>query len=292
MGSVMLHELYFVNLGGAGKIPAVIAVALETHFGEVSRWRREFVGPARSLAGGPGWAVLSYSRYDGQFYNHFALDGSQAIVSAAPILGLDMCEHACHIEFGAYAAAYIDTFIRLMDWTVAADRLMSATSDGQPRGEGPGGERLPSISVEALRTVMHSEHPPQVVAARLRNYVSKNPDTIPNAVWRDSERHRERVGELSKSAPVIVFCVYGFRVGCETAAALCDSGLDAKLHAGPPVSLEGDRRPSRPPWPWGRRRTESCCLHCRVLAGVARRPRRWHSPSWGVAAPGRSTIRR
>jgi superoxide dismutase, Fe-Mn family len=51
-GSVILHELYFINLGGDGKIPAVVTPALEKNFGSVRRWRDEFVAAAQALAGG------------------------------------------------------------------------------------------------------------------------------------------------------------------------------------------------------------------------------------------------
>ena len=40
------------------------------------------------------------------------------------------------------------------------------------------------------------------------------------AVWRDPEHVQDWVGELSRSDPVVVFCVYGFHVGCQTAGAL------------------------------------------------------------------------
>ena len=84
----------------------------------------------------------------------------------------------------ANAAAFIDTFVRLIDWTVVADRLTRATGNGQPRGEDPGGETLPSISVEELRAAMKRDQPLQVVDARPRNdvrsYVSKNPGAIQN----------------------------------------------------------------------------------------------------------------
>src|SRR5262245_63788979 len=52
VGSVILHELYFLNLGGDGKVPAVVTAALEASFGGVHEWRCEFVAAARSLAGG------------------------------------------------------------------------------------------------------------------------------------------------------------------------------------------------------------------------------------------------
>src|SRR5438093_12852939 len=68
MGSVALHELYFGNLGGfrrAGpnsglgrpdwhEVPDAFAAEIAGDFGNVSAWRREFVGTAQSLAGGSG----------------------------------------------------------------------------------------------------------------------------------------------------------------------------------------------------------------------------------------------
>jgi superoxide dismutase, Fe-Mn family len=40
------------------------------------------------------------------------------------------------------------------------------------------------------------------------------------------------MGELSKSDPVVVSCVYGFHVGCRTAVALRKAGFDAKYMKG------------------------------------------------------------
>jgi rhodanese-related sulfurtransferase len=51
-------------------------------------------------------------------------------------------------------------------------------------------------------------------------------------VWRDPERVDEWIGELSKSEPVVTFCVYGFHIGCETAATLRKAGFDARYMAG------------------------------------------------------------
>jgi len=232
MGSVILHELYFLNLGGDGKVPAAVATALQTHFGGVPCWRREFVSAARSLAPGPGWVVLSYSRHDGRLYNQIALDDSHALVGAVPILVLDMYEHAYPIEFGANAAAYIDAFMRLIDWTVVAERLTEATGSAQRLRADPGGDTLPSISVEELRTVMRNDQQLQVVDARPRNYVSRNPDTMPAAVWRDPERVDDWCAQLSPEAPVFVYCAYGFEVGRNVTAALRERGFDARYVRG------------------------------------------------------------
>ena len=46
--------------------------------------------------------------------------------------------------------------------------------------------------------------------------------------WRDPEQLQQWIGELSKSEPVVVYCAYGFHVGCKTAIKLREAGFDAK----------------------------------------------------------------
>src|SRR5262249_20791477 len=117
MGSVALHELYFGNLGGEGnRVPDPARHVLEEHFGSVPAWRGEFGAAAQSLAGGSGWALLTYSRRHRRFWIQIAADHAEAAVDASPVLALDMYEHAYHIDFGANATAYIDAFLRNVDW--------------------------------------------------------------------------------------------------------------------------------------------------------------------------------
>ena len=52
------------------------------------------------------------------------------------------------------------------------------------------------------------------------------------AIWKDPERVNEWAAGLSKSEPVVVYCVYGFHVGCKTAIALRDAGFDASYMKG------------------------------------------------------------
>ena len=130
MGSVALHELYFGNLGGEGnKIPDPVAATLEQHFGSVRAWRREFVRAAQSLAHGSGWVALTYSRRAKRFWNQVASDHSQAAVDAAPVLVLDMYEHAYHLDFGANATAYIDAFMRNIDWAAVGARMAAVQGE-------------------------------------------------------------------------------------------------------------------------------------------------------------------
>src|SRR4029453_3780678 len=107
LNSVALHELYFGNLGGDGRVTEPARALLEEHFEGVAVWRREFVAAAQSRAGGSGWVLLTYSRRQKALWNQVGANHSQAAVDATPVLALDMYEHAYHLDFGANATAYI-----------------------------------------------------------------------------------------------------------------------------------------------------------------------------------------
>ena len=92
---------------------------------------------------------------------------------------------------------------------------------------------MPSVGVEEMKAMMESGSPVQVIYARPRHFVSRTQDIVPGATWRYPERLHDWIGELSKADPVVVYCAYGFHVGCRTAMALRDAGFDAKyMNAG------------------------------------------------------------
>jgi Fe-Mn family superoxide dismutase len=69
--------------------------------------------------------------------------------------------------------------------------------------------------------------PLQLIDTRPKHFVSRQQDIAGGVTWRDPERVRERMGELSRDKPVAVYCAYGFHVGCRTAIALRDASFDA-----------------------------------------------------------------
>jgi Fe-Mn family superoxide dismutase len=91
---------------------------------------------------------------------------------------------------------------------------------------------LPGVGVEEVKAMLDAGKAVQFVDARPRHYVSRTQDIIEGATWRDPERVQEWMNELSKSEPVVVFCVYGFHVGCRTASTLREAGFDAKYMKG------------------------------------------------------------
>src|SRR5437867_6915423 len=233
LNSVTLHELYFGNLGGEGnKVPEPVGALLEEHFGSVTAWRRDFVGSAQALAGGSGWVLLTYSRRQQRLWNQIAFDHSQAAVDAAPVLALDMYEHAYHLDFGANATAYIDAFMRNVDWTAVTERMAAVHADSALPSDDPSDQSLPSLSVEELAARLAKGEPVQVLDARPRHHISRTVDLMEGAVWRDPDRVEEWIGELSSDTPVAVYCAYGSHVGCNVTRTLVQRGFDARYIRG------------------------------------------------------------
>jgi len=125
-GSMVLHELYFANLGGSGRPGGALAEALRNSFGSAEAWEDDFRQTAASLYGGSGWTVLAWNQHTRELHNYWAADHSQSAVMGRPLLVLDLYEHAYHIDFGAAAARYVDAFFANVHWDEVQRRLESA----------------------------------------------------------------------------------------------------------------------------------------------------------------------
>src|SRR5712692_5454355 len=67
--SMVLHELYFANLGGSEPPSEDVVQAIGAGFGDFARWEREFRGTGVALGGGSGWVLLSYQVQNGVLRN-------------------------------------------------------------------------------------------------------------------------------------------------------------------------------------------------------------------------------
>jgi superoxide dismutase, Fe-Mn family len=123
--SMILHELFFDGLGDESAPGKELSSALARDFGSLDRWRAEFIAMGKALAGGSGWVLLSHSARDGRLVNQWAADHCHTLAGGQPILALDMYEHSYHIDYGAKAATYVDTYMNAIRWS-NADRLFAA----------------------------------------------------------------------------------------------------------------------------------------------------------------------
>ena len=121
LNSVILHEVYFANLGKGGSKPgADLAQQIERDFGSHDRWRTEFVGMGKALGGGSGWVLLAWSPRLGRLMNQWAADHTLTAADGEVLVALDMYEHAYHMDFGAKAGDYVNAFMGALDWTTAS----------------------------------------------------------------------------------------------------------------------------------------------------------------------------
>jgi superoxide dismutase, Fe-Mn family len=120
IGGIKNHEIYFEHLGGNGGAPeGLIGRLTERDFGSVEDWARDL--KATGMAG-RGWAWTAYDWDEGRLFN-YAGDAQNTfpIWNAAPLVALDVYEHAYWLDFQTDRASYIDAFFANLDWDVVND---------------------------------------------------------------------------------------------------------------------------------------------------------------------------
>ncbi|MES2946241.1 MAG: Fe-Mn family superoxide dismutase [Pseudomonadota bacterium] len=215
--SVLLHELYFASLGGAGKdMNPAMALALSASFGSVERWRDEFVAMGKALGGGSGWVLLSFQPREGRLVNQWAADHTHALAGAQPILALDMYEHAYHLDHGAQAGAYVDAFMTNIAWDKVYARYQHAVhAVGDELAADPA--RIPEVLLLDVRRAGVFEQAKTM---------------LPGASWADPATVSQWAATLPPGREVIVYCVYGHEVGRSTAMQLRAAGVNARFLVG------------------------------------------------------------
>jgi len=122
LNGVVLHELYFENLGGKGGKPSnTLLQPIARDFGSFERWQEDFKACGMSAR---GWVFLGFSFYDEKLHN-YCLDSHNFNVPSCviPILVMDVYEHAYAIDYGVKRQPYIDAFMKNIDWKVCEQRL-------------------------------------------------------------------------------------------------------------------------------------------------------------------------
>ncbi|MFZ2649697.1 MAG: Fe-Mn family superoxide dismutase [Burkholderiaceae bacterium] len=229
--SVLLHELYFGCLGGDGKTMApAMALALTANFGNVQRWREEFVAIGKALGGGSGWVLLTFNPREGRLVNLWAADHTHGLAGGTPILALDMYEHAYHLDHGAAAGAYVDAFMANIDWARVYERYQHAVHAASE----PFGAAQDQVAGAIVLDV------------RRAGVFEQATTMIPGARWCDPADVGHWAGELSADRDVVVYCVYGHEVGRATALRLRAAGLKARFLSGGIDAWQAAARPLEP----------------------------------------------
>lgn len=121
---MVLHEYYFDNLGGRGRIPknSVIYKRIQDRWGSFEKWRDEFTRTCKQR--GIGWTILYYNQEKDLLYNAWVTDHATGpLIGATPLLVVDLWEHAYLCQFGTDREKYVNTIFEYIDWDVVNRRF-------------------------------------------------------------------------------------------------------------------------------------------------------------------------
>jgi Fe-Mn family superoxide dismutase len=119
-----LHEYYFENLGGSGGIDknGKLAKKMAESFGSYEAWEKDF--RATGAMRGIGWVVLYQDPDSGRLINFWVNEHDVAHPSGcAPLLIMDVFEHAFMIDYGLKRADYIEAFFKNINWSAIDTRI-------------------------------------------------------------------------------------------------------------------------------------------------------------------------
>jgi Fe-Mn family superoxide dismutase len=120
-----LHELYFENLGGAATaLPGgALLEKMNAVFGSREAWEADFRGTGAMR--GIGWAILYQDNITGRLFNAWINEHDAGhLAGCAPLLIMDVFEHAFMLDFGLKRAAYIDAFFATINWETVESRML------------------------------------------------------------------------------------------------------------------------------------------------------------------------
>lgn len=121
VNGVYLHEYYFAMLGGDGKPSGVLADRLAHDFGGVEKWDTMFRACGMAAR---GWVVTAWDTHESRLRVYCGDTHNQGGVwGSIPIITLDVFEHAYFIDYGSDRKAYIDAFMKNLDWSAASQRF-------------------------------------------------------------------------------------------------------------------------------------------------------------------------
>lgn len=122
------HSLFWtvLNPEGGGEPDGELSKALEAQFGDFESFKRKFSDAAAGRFGsGWGWLVVNG---DGKLEVYNTLNQNSPLMDGdAPILGLDVWEHAYYLNYQNERGKYIDAFWNIVNWGEVSRRYSTLT---------------------------------------------------------------------------------------------------------------------------------------------------------------------
>ncbi len=121
LGGLKNHEIYFDSLGGDGKASGKIAELIDRDFGSFENYSKDL--KATGIAA-RGWVWTGIDHESGKLFNYIGdSQDTYPVWNVTPLLALDVYEHAYYADFFTARGAYIDEFLKHIDWAAVQARL-------------------------------------------------------------------------------------------------------------------------------------------------------------------------
>ena len=126
-GGYVNHNFFWrlVAPGGADAPGGALAAAIDAAFGSFDDFRSQFAAAAVGRFGsGWGWLVVG----DGGALQVTSTPNQDTPLmdGRAPVLGLDVWEHAYYLDYQNRRPDYVASFWKVVNWTVAAENFATA----------------------------------------------------------------------------------------------------------------------------------------------------------------------
>ncbi|MGH3096326.1 MAG: superoxide dismutase [Streptosporangiales bacterium] len=124
------HSVFWPNMSpdGGDKPDGELGAAIDEYFGSFDAFQAQFTAAATGIQGS-GWAILSWDSLGqklliNQLYDH---QGNLA-VGLAPLLMLDMWEHAFYLQYKNVKGDYVKAWWNVINWADVTRRFTQAKS--------------------------------------------------------------------------------------------------------------------------------------------------------------------
>ncbi|MEM7623711.1 MAG: superoxide dismutase, partial [Planctomycetota bacterium] len=131
-GGHINHTIFWSTMkpagDGGGRPPASgpLATRIDRDFGGFERFLGHFKAAAASVEGS-GWGWLCYEPVSRKLVvTGMETQQNEIIPGSTPLLGVDVWEHAYYLKYQNRRSAYIDAFLKVVDWNAVAARFAAA----------------------------------------------------------------------------------------------------------------------------------------------------------------------
>ena len=128
LGGHANHSVFWQNMTpeGQGRPDGELAAAIDEYFGSFEKFQAQFAAVATGIQGS-GWAILAYDSIADRLVTFQLFDQQGNIpVGVAPLLMLDMWEHAFYLDYKNVKADYVKAWWNVVNWDDVACRFANA----------------------------------------------------------------------------------------------------------------------------------------------------------------------